>query len=63
MTIHLNKKTKWRVILIVLGMVLFISCILATTLGTARVKIVDSLEIVLHQIPIVGQFVDIDVIS
>ncbi len=63
MSVHLNKKTKWRVILIVLMMVLFISCIVATTLGTARVKIGDSLGIVLHQVPIIGKFVELDDVS
>ncbi len=63
MSIHLNKKNKWQVILITLALALFICCIVATTLGTAKVKIGDSLEMVLHQIPILGQFVDIDDVS
>lgn len=63
MSVHLNKKNKWRAILIVLTMVLFLSCIVGITLGTASVTISNSLKLVLHQTPIIGEFVGIDDIS
>ncbi|WP_053954963.1 FecCD family ABC transporter permease [Inediibacterium massiliense] len=49
--IHIEKRMKWRIIWISMGIILFLLCVVATTIGVADIKVIDALKIVTHQLP------------
>ncbi|WP_165000267.1 FecCD family ABC transporter permease [Anaerophilus nitritogenes] len=63
MNIHIEKKIKWRIIWISMGIILFFLCVIATTIGIANIKITDALRIVLHQLPVMKNIIKIEDIS
>lgn len=63
MDAFLQKRKKWFFIIAILTIGLFCLAVIAITLGTAKITIVDSFKIVSNQIPLLGRLVDISDIS
>ena len=58
-----NKKRKWKIAYGCLMGILFLSIVASATLGTANITMLESLRVVINQLPIFGRLVDISHIS
>ncbi len=60
MDLMLHQKKKWQLVFFVLSLILFFVIVITSTMGTANISVLDSLRIVIHQIPVIGKVIDVN---
>jgi len=59
MSFKLNRRNKWNIALILLFIALLVSISFFATIGSADIKIMDTVRIVLSKIPFINRYIDI----